>query len=1590
MNQDFSVSAFTPEFSFENRNLRLSTNESNTQLSWVNERGTALLSIVDKDGNPMNIKGYIVGTAVINSYLILFVAEGGTEDYPAPDKIYRLKFKDENKTVMEGILLYSGYYLYFNKSRPLETLVSYETDSIQKVYWTDGEYQPRCINIVKENYTHGTSDSTYNPFDFTPELKLREQVFVEKIFGMGTFAPGVIQYAFTYYNKYMQETNIIHTTPLYYVSHIDRGGSPEDKIANAFKITVIDCDLNFDYLRIYSIQRTSLDATPICKRVTDVSLSNLPSIEDVATFPSDAEQSTNLKEGFIISNPIVYENDVPLSNPTEVFKWVSAASSDGSISYWEAHKLNHPNIFIEANLIGDPNHDKIYISWGTKEKYPNSTLAIIPIESSTNNEESQYRIVEFPQTTTLLGAEKKNLYRPMSYSYEVKYKKYARISYIDTGTVGDIVDPTELLYKGGEQISAKTLEQKDGTLFLGNIAITRPVIDNTLISDISIRTGTRNMMLNITSNAPYLYGNQLSAYSDRKFRSTKISVTQNCAGFKRGDTYRLGVQFQYKNGKWSSPVYLKDVVQDQVPSFDNTDKITLPAFTGTLNSTLVGKLLDLGYVRVRPLVVYPEPQDRKTICQCIPCVTMYTTKHRNTDKDLYAQSSWFFRVLPHSLDIAGDKSEITYNISTGAVRPSCPSTVTESEHTPIPYTSYSNDYNPSKIRQVEIEGNYDDDNQFRPDLYFVTLHSPDIECDLFGTTYDLYNASFRRAGHVTVNYTLSDIDIQTETPTISQQGGGFVHKSFSSYRMYGIVAGLFYDDYLVDDGGTGNKEFKAYSEQKSAIKYLVYPWSATGSLNNDVTRPANAGTASAILKKKTISNLRITNSEYYQSNKSYNASIKFAIYPQLFSSNETSIIKTIDGSIYMGNINTSIVPDEVGGKYFGSNNGDITYTETNVGGVTARKWDLPYLSSNNETSFTCPINLRTDGKIESNKHCLQVYRENAWQKMENIVYENTANDIGDSYIELQIKKSPVRMTYKSTPHLVAKLSEIVFMNPYNQDKQYNNQLPILDVVRELDEDTIFGGKSEDALRANTWIPCGSPQRLIQNTSCSIAYTWGDTYFQRYDCLKTYPFTKEDLNQIVEIGSFMLETHINMDGRYDRNRGQINNLNMSPQNFNLINPVYSQLNNFFTYKIVADEDKFIQYPNQITWTKTKNSSAEIDAWTNITLASTLELDGDKGEIQALKRFGEQLISFQDTGISQILYNENVQISSTQGVPIEIANSEKVQGKRYLSNNIGCSNKWSITESPSGIYFIDSYNKQICLFNGELASITTTQGFNTWAKNNIPSPEVKWTPHEFKNFRSYYDALNQEVLFVKHDEALAFSEKFNTFTSFYDYGGAQYFNIINDVGIWLTSYHEIYYHGGDTDTEPWDEDVNYTYIWKHHAGEYCKFFDAPKPYYMVLIGNPEPQLDKTFTNIEFRANVDEDVEREINTNGTQFTGRVIPYLPFDSLEVWNEYQHGITKLVYRTGYSSILHHVDEKVNFKTVNVSVLKKKFRIWRNDIPRDNYPVDKETETKKGIYRITKHPMDRMRNPWIYLKLMKEENTNRRTEIHDIVMTYYV
>ena len=271
MQRDLSASAFNSEYSYENKNVRVMPTDENTLLSIVNEKGTKPITI---EGIGETIEGTVIGQAVIDNELILFTTKESI------DRIYKIwyeedKFKGEqlypNIDLSEEELLKTS--LGFDSKYPIETTSFYENDSIKKVYWTDGKNQPRVINITATKEVRDSWNS--NSFNFVPTLKLKETVNITRnIVANGVFAPGVIQYAFTYFNKYGQESNIFYTSPLYYISYNNRGAGPEDRVSNSFDIIMSNVDTSFDYLRIYSIHRTSINSTPVVNRVADIAVSD--------------------------------------------------------------------------------------------------------------------------------------------------------------------------------------------------------------------------------------------------------------------------------------------------------------------------------------------------------------------------------------------------------------------------------------------------------------------------------------------------------------------------------------------------------------------------------------------------------------------------------------------------------------------------------------------------------------------------------------------------------------------------------------------------------------------------------------------------------------------------------------------------------------------------------------------------------------------------------------------------------------------------------------------------------------------------------------------------------------------------------------------------------------------------------------------------------------------------------------------------------------------------------------------------------------------------------------------------------------------
>lgn len=1544
MQRDLSASAFSPEYAYENRNIRIMPTDESTLFSMVNEKGN-LTTDIENIGHTLS--GTPIGQAQIDDNWVIFTT---SKSLGSDDRIYKLWFNEDSK--LEGKLLYLGS-LGFSTDHPIETLSFYENSDIKKIYWVDGLNQPRVINIMAADEI--IQKWTDTSFDFVQRLKLQEVVNINRdIVTNGNFSPGVIQYAFTYVNSYAQESNIFYTSPLYYISYNNRGANPEDKIGNSFNIAIDKIDKNFEYVRVYSIHRTSIDAIPTIKRVVDLAIA-IPGRYRLPYF-ADIYNTEDIRVLSVSSGSYTSLTLIPNESTDPVYKWVLNSSQYSQVSL--------------------PGGNIVYIEKG-------KTLEIIVSNPGIRGDTRLYyqnNILDDPSTYILVD----------------DYSK-SHASYTDTGESGDIIDPTELLYVGGEEIIASTIAQKDNTLFLGDIILNRSLISSTVKDYCKSLTPTFGVIGHaIESPEPTGY---YPYYNSLKQSSADIKT------FKYLETYRLGLQFQHYTGKWSEPVWVKDVrntvhIESNYSSKEIVNLIQCDVLFK--NRTIINELLSQGYIRVRPLIVFPSLYDRECICQGILCPTVYNVQDRYNNAP-FSQSSWFVRANApfdeykafHYKQVGDDYSADTNGRDTGDFVNFTNSragimyngkgelhsatnydlTVTidttnrgawaEFRHDyPIP----SNDdrkaeiqciYDPPINPYISIEPNIikasewvsENKENFYVDQSILTFHSPDIEFDTNVRSIDSSGLKLRIVGFVPITSFVGDIDIQTSTPPLNYQGQDTTAMGFykepigvenvSRFGYRGIMSGAFWLDEL--SGAPTNNPTLA------PTGFVVYPFHRNGSLNN--TKNATEGYRSAMLDKKKLSNLRFSLNSYY-----FNPSDIWYAYTagsttktgisgvSMFDSNEVSLIRVpapensgLNDINYYGNVDKIITYPLVGEKKDGYPivTTGLRQSANNLHSIFSGDYAILSESDAKQSTGTDPVSM----KYKSTPHAVLALNYTSGHKI-RILPTLMDNDVGSGNANWFINNENANLSnYKpfwSDSEAVGVSQDYLDIQiPIIKNGSKSGYGPEFGWLwlAELYNDNVqnrFGGQTEEAFENNQWLPAGEPVSLVDADGhpkdvVFIRWTEGDTYYQRYDHLKTYPFTLEDQNAITDIISFMCETRVNLDGRYDRNRGQVSNFAITPTNFNLMNDVYSQTNNFFSYRGVNSKRLNLNnFHNAITWTKTKTAGKLVDSWTNVTLASTLDLDGDKGSVRAIRRFNNNLIAFQDRGISQVLYNEQMQVSSTDGVPIEIANSGKVNGKRYITDKVGCSNKWSICETPNGIYFIDDITKGIFLFNGKLDNISDRLGFHSWINAKLTGINI-WDPVNFKGFVTYYDKVNGDVFFISKDECLAFSEPLSQFSSFYSYEHTPYFINLKDKGLALN---------------PASGGTVYR-VWLHNEGDYNMYFNKYQPFSTTIIANPDMPLDKVFNTLEFKA---DSWNKDSLLNTT-----------FDTLTTWNEYQSGV----------STLNNVIGKP-------ATLKKKFRIWRANIPRDS-----------------SNNRDRMRNPWLYIKLSMETQNTNKTLLHDMIVHYF-
>lgn len=1200
-----------------------------------------------------------------------------------------------------------------------------------------------------------------------------------------------------------------------------------------------------------------------------------------------------------------------------------------------------------------------------------------------------------------------------------KNKNYTAL--IDNNTGGEAINLSDLLFKTNTGIVPNAIGVKQNTLFLGNYKLQQKNYDIEEEDRENLKLDLNRLLTIEETYIPYpsIIENNLYPYNSYNKERNSNEIKH----FKGGEYYRLGIIFKDAKGNTSCPVFIQDIKMDKYPIIveDEDQEVgtyvfRVPLYQEPQIAEFLKDTMDkYNYTTIVPVIVYPSINERTVLCQGVlnPAVCSY--EERQNVNGNFASSSWFFRPIQlkqmNTLIASTDSSPVEFRHMFG-IASSAYTQDAKMMDEGLEYPVYGTFLNEEKFSTFGLPLSYTVDNTI------LTLNSPDLELSEELDNFDFTNCKCRIVGYIPIDsrrsyHTMAAnhaLDFQDNIKTYFNTDGynkASQHIVGSKFRLdLGSTHYVDSDNPLPSPGPSIYEDINIYPwnnsilhkkyteediekivENRYGSEYVVYE-----------SHPVEQG----VLEYNRTSNLLISSRtrylnhpvDFYNEDKG-EARVKDAdtiIYthngvttPKLFNSKEyvpMYIPHPNDNAVevlYSGNVDRIINSEILDGSDDLKCHIQYKSAKHLVFGIKYSRDDdyrfqvhqilpTPFVISTVSNSWKQVANSVEDYALSNfwNQEDYVVYEQDLYHKTmyqsNNDGYDgydwgwfnySKSHERTDSwYADGIIQDAIELLDYTGNPYYNY-TTGIMSSFPRNGSFDYNlKDMGILwlgEIYKDIPEDQRFGGNTEEAFLNNKWYIAG-PEIAAENLSSGlgvIEWLEGDTYFQRYDTLKTYSGSTENKNNVTEILSFFCESRVNPDSRYDNNRNKQDNTPMTPQNFNLVNPAYSLQNNFtdvISYSIIPEYiSENTNFPSDIVWSLSKKTGERIDTWTKINTVSSISLNSSYGKINAIKNINDSLLVFQDKGISNILYNENVQIASTTGMPIEIANSGKVDGYRILSNQYGCVNKWSIQNTKKGLYFIDDYTKNIVFFNGQFKSLSREKGFDSWISDYIDNASqafTQTTQSKFGNIITHYDKITDDVYFTTDTESLNFSEVLDEFQSFLSYNRTCALVNLKGKSYLLKNTYDNYTN-------------NYQYeIHKMYEGDYNNLLNSQCSYGIELLVNPEPTEDKIFNTIEFRADSWE--------RGSQLSDSIT----FNQLNVTTEYQSGTSFLDYRKGYPS-----------------TLKRKFRIWRANIPRDtSYSTISSYPTSRN----------RIRNTWAKVGLWKFDSDKEKTVLHDIQVNYFV
>lgn len=271
LNTDTSINKYSNDNYYDARNVRILTNDSLSSMALSNFPAPA--TILGSTGN-VTQAGTILGVCNIRDTIIVFFVGSSGISY-----IYKKRTTDTNYILVYSDVN-SNSKLGFNATYPIHTVGRYESEEIQKVYWCDYLNVNCSINIANTyDMGIGTSVEAYLFYN-NPYAILDSPVITSVTSGGSLYSGNICYTYQLYIKNGGETALSLNSSVVPLSSRIGselvnfRGDEIGVNSGNAVTLSFSNLDTNYNRIRIYSIHYTDGNLSPIINVINESEISS--------------------------------------------------------------------------------------------------------------------------------------------------------------------------------------------------------------------------------------------------------------------------------------------------------------------------------------------------------------------------------------------------------------------------------------------------------------------------------------------------------------------------------------------------------------------------------------------------------------------------------------------------------------------------------------------------------------------------------------------------------------------------------------------------------------------------------------------------------------------------------------------------------------------------------------------------------------------------------------------------------------------------------------------------------------------------------------------------------------------------------------------------------------------------------------------------------------------------------------------------------------------------------------------------------------------------------------------------------------------